>query len=327
MRVTVIGAGAWGTALANLLCKKEHTVTLWGHDIDHLLEVQRARFNQRFLPDIELLPKLRYDAGLSHSVEGADCIVLAVPSNFFRETCIQIPRFSGIVATVTKGIEYESGLTMSGIIQQTMPRASPVALSGPTFALEVARGIPAAIVAAHPDAQVAQQVQALFHGPTFRVYTSTDRLGVELGGALKNVVAIAAGVGDGLGFGDNAKAALITRALVETRRLGVACGAGAETFFGLSGIGDLTATCFSRLSRNRAFGERLGRGETVEQILSSTFTVAEGYPTTRAAYQLARKLNIETPIVDEAHAILYAKKNIREAVQDLMSRDLKEEGD
>ena len=326
MRVTVIGAGGWGTALANLLCKREHAVTLWGHDIDHLLEVQRARYNQRFLPDIELMPKLRYDAGLSASVEGADCVVLAVPSKFFRDVCMQIPLFAGIAVTVTKGIEYETGLTMSGIVQQTMPRATPVALSGPTFALEVARGIPAAIVAAHPETQVAQQVQALFNGPTFRVYTSADRLGVELGGALKNVVAIATGVGDGLGFGDNAKAALITRALVETRRLGVACGAGAETFAGLSGVGDLTATCFSRLSRNRAFGERLGRGESVEQILASTFTVAEGYPTARAAYQLARRVNVETPIIDETHALLYAGKSVREAVHDLMNRDLKEEG-
>jgi glycerol-3-phosphate dehydrogenase (NAD(P)+) len=172
---------------------------------------------------------------------------------------------------------------------------------------------------------MAKQVQGLFHGPTFRVYTSTDLVGVELGGALKNVVAIAAGMCDGLGFGDNAKAALMTRALVETRRLGVACGAVAETFFGLSGIGDLAATCFSKLSRNRAFGERMGCGETAEQILSSTITVAEGYPTTRAAYQLARKLKVQTPIVDEVYAILYGKKNVREAVQDLMNRDLKEE--
>ncbi len=325
MRVTVIGAGGWGTALANLLCKKNHAVTLWGHDIDHLLEVQRARYNQRFLPDIELLPRLKFDSALMHGVERADCIVLAVPSKFFREICRQIPRFSGIAVSVTKGLEYETGLTMSGILRETMPRATGVALSGPTFALEVARGIPAAIVAAHPQLETAKQVQSLFHGPTFRVYTTTDRIGVELGGALKNVVAIAAGVCDGLGFGDNAKAALITRALVETRRMGVACGAGAETFAGLSGVGDLAATCFSRLSRNRAFGERMGRGETVEQILSSTFTVAEGYPTARAAYQLARKLKVQTPIIDEVYSTLYANKDIREAVQALMNRDLKEE--
>jgi glycerol-3-phosphate dehydrogenase (NAD(P)+) len=325
MRVTVIGAGAWGTALANLLCQKNHAVTLWGHDIEHLLQVQRVRFNQRFLPDVRLSPKLRFDGALGHSAERSDCIVLAVPSKFFREVCRHVPRFNGIAVSVTKGIEYETGLTMSGILQQALPWAAAAAMSGPTFALEVARGIPAAIVAAHPQLEIAKQVQTLFHGPTLRVYTSTDRMGVELGGALKNVVAIAAGVCDGLGFGDNAKAALITRALVETRRLGVACGAGAETFSGLSGVGDLAATCFSRLSRNRAFGERMGRGETVEQILSSTFTVAEGYPTARAAYQLARKLNVQTPIVDEVYAALYANKDVREAVQDLMNRDLKEE--
>jgi glycerol-3-phosphate dehydrogenase (NAD(P)+) len=325
MKITVVGAGAWGTALACLLCRKEHTVTLWGHDIDHLLEVQRVRYNQRFLPDVEMPQKLRFDAALSNSVENSECIVIAVPSKFFREVCMQIPRFAGIAVTVTKGIEYETGLTMSGIVRQTMPRAQAVALSGPTFALEVARGIPAASVAAHPEGQIAQEVQSLFNTQTFRVYTSSDPLGVELGGALKNVVAIAAGVGDGLGFGDNAKAALITRALVETRRLGVACGAEAETFSGLSGVGDLTATCFSRLSRNRAFGERIGKGESVEQILSSTFTVAEGYPTARSAYQLARKVKAQTPIIDETYAALYAGKNIVEAVKELMSRDLKEE--
>ena len=165
----------------------------------------------------------------------------------------------------------------------------------------------------------------LFHRPTFRVYTSNDVLGVELGGALKNVVAIAAGIGDGVGFGDNAKAGLITRAIAEMRRLGVGCGALAETFAGLSGLGDLAVTCFSRLSRNREFGERMGRGEKVEGILASTITVAEGYPTARAAHKLARKLGIETPIIDEVYAMLYEQKNIRKAVQDLMSRDMKQE--
>jgi glycerol-3-phosphate dehydrogenase (NAD(P)+) len=206
-----------------------------------------------------------------------------------------------------------------------MPKASAAALSGPTLAMEVAREIPAAIVAAHPDAQVARQVQLLFHRPSFRVYTSSDLLGVELGGALKNVVAIAAGIGDGLGFGDNAKAGLITRAIVEIRRLGIACGAHSETFAGLSGLGDLAVTCFSKLSRNRGFGERIGRGEKVEEILASTITVAEGYPTARSAYQLARKLNVETPITDEVYAMLYQGKNVREAVHDLMTRDLKPE--
>ena len=325
MRVAVLGAGAWGTALANLLCQNNHHVTLWGHDRSHLLELQRVGCNQRFLPNIALSPKLQFQPVLSASMDQCQCVVVAVPSKFFRQVTRQSPTFAGIAVSVTKGIEYETGLTMSGILRQTMPGATAAALSGPTFALEVARGIPAAIVAAHPQLEMARQVQSLFHGPAFRVYTSTDLPGVELGGALKNVVAIAAGVGDGLGFGDNAKAALITRAVVEVRRLGVACGACADTFSGLSGVGDLCATCFSHLSRNRAFGERIGRGEKIDQILQTTFTVAEGYPTARAAWQLARKHQVETPIVDEVYSMLYEQKNVGQALRDLMHRNVKEE--
>jgi glycerol-3-phosphate dehydrogenase (NAD(P)+) len=199
------------------------------------------------------------------------------------------------------------------------------ALSGPTLALEVAKGVPAAIVAASREPKVAQTVQQLFHSASFRVYTSTDLIGVEMGGALKNVVAIAAGVGDGFGFGDNSKAALLTRGIVEIRRLGVASGAQAETFAGLSGLGDLTVTCFSRLSRNRALGERLGRGEKLEDILASTRSVAEGYPTALAAYQLARRLKISTPIIDEIHSVLYHAKNVGKALQDLIGRESKAE--
>jgi glycerol-3-phosphate dehydrogenase (NAD(P)+) len=198
-------------------------------------------------------------------------------------------------------------------------------LSGPTFAIEVARDIPTAIVAASRDSATAGQVQRLFSRPAFRVYTSADLLGVELGGALKNVIAIAAGTSDGLGFGDNSKAALVTRAIVEMRRLGVACGAQGETFTGLSGLGDLMVTCFSRHSRNRGFGERVGRGEKPADIAASMLAVAEGYPTARSAYQLARKHGVVTPVIDEVHAMLYEGKNVAQAVRDLMSRDLKPE--
>jgi glycerol-3-phosphate dehydrogenase (NAD(P)+) len=214
---------------------------------------------------------------------------------------------------------------MSGILREIAPKAAVVALSGPTLAVEVAKGIPTAIVAASNDDDAAQTVQGLFHRPTFRVYTSSDLLGVELGGALKNVVAIAAGVGDGLGFGDNSKAALITRGIVEIRRLGVACGAQPETFSGLSGLGDLTVTCYSRLSRNRGFGERLGRGESVDKILASSITVAEGYPTARSAYKLAQKLRVSTPIIDEVYALLYEGKNVAKALLDLTNRESKAE--
>jgi glycerol-3-phosphate dehydrogenase (NAD(P)+) len=325
MKITVIGAGAWGTALANLLCDNHHDVTLWGHDKTHLDEVRKTRRNKTRLPGIELSRELKFENDLSKAVHNAECIVIAVPSKFFRDVMSQLPDYDGISVSVTKGIEYETGLTMSGLLEVVMPNASPAALSGPTLALEVARNIPAAIVAASENSEVAQTVQNLFARPTFRVYTSADLLGVELGGALKNVIAIAAGMADGLGFGDNTKAAIVTRAIVEIRRLGVACGANAETFSGLSGLGDLTVTCFSELSRNRGFGDRLGRGESVEKILASTSSVAEGYPTARSAFHLAKKMNVETPIIDEVFAMLYEGKHIGDALRDLMSRDPKPE--
>ena len=325
MKIAVLGAGAWGTALANLLCANKNDVTLWGHDPEHLLAAQRAGCNERYLPGIKLCSALKLETDLAKAISETDVVVIAVPSKFFRAVTEKISQFGGVAVSVTKGIEYETGRTMSALLKSTMPKATAAALSGPTFAVEIARELPGAAVIAQADAAVAQRVQLLFNRPTFRVYTSSDVLGVELGGALKNVVAIAAGIGDGLGFGDNSKAALVTRAIAEIRRLGVACGANAETFSGLSGLGDLTLTCFSTQSRNHTFGERIGRGETAEQILSSVITVAEGYPTARSAFQLARKLKVETPIIDEVHAMLYENKNVRQAVHDLMSRDLKPE--
>jgi glycerol-3-phosphate dehydrogenase (NAD(P)+) len=325
MKVTVIGAGAWGTALANVLCQNKHSVVLWGHDTAHVREMERSGRNELFLPGIALAREMLFQPDLEAAIVDSDCAVVALPSRFFRDVTRRLGGFKGIAVSVTKGIEYDTGLTMSGVLRETMPKAAAAAMSGPTLAMEVARGIPAAIVAAQADSAVARQVQQLFSRPTFRVYTSNDVIGVELGGALKNVVAIGAGIGDGVGFGDNSKAALITRAIAEVRRLGVACGAAAETFSGLSGLGDLAVTCFSKLSRNRGFGERIGRGETVDAILSNTITVAEGYPTSRAARQLAARLNVATPIMDEVYAMLYEQKDVRKAVLDLMSRALKQE--
>jgi glycerol-3-phosphate dehydrogenase (NAD(P)+) len=325
MRITVLGAGAWGTALARLLHQGGHAVTLWGHIEAWLGEIRQTGRNDRFLPGIEVPREVVLQGDLPRAVEGAECVVMAVPSQPFRQVSSQLAQYPGLIASVTKGIEYESGLTMCGILAETAPKAKCAALSGPTFAVEVARDIPTAIVAASRDAAAASQVQQLFSRPTFRVYTSTDLLGVELGGALKNVIAIAAGTGDGLGFGDNSKAALVTRAIVEMRRLGVACGAQGETFTGLSGLGDLMVTCFSKHSRNRGFGERVGRGEKPADIAASMLAVAEGYPTARSAYQLARKHGVVTPIIDEVYAMLYEGKNVAQAVRDLMSRGLKPE--
>jgi len=325
MNITVLGAGAWGTALAKLLHESGHALTVWGHEPECLEEIRRAGRNTLFLPGIDLPRDFRCEPDPRLAVEGSDVVVAAVPSRPFRQVTACLADFRGIVVTVTKGIEFDTGLTMSGVLEQTAPHARHCALSGPTLALEVARGVPTAIVAASEQSDVAVQVQGLFHRPAFRVYTSTDLHGVELGGALKNVIAIAAGVCDGLGFGDNSKAALITRGIAEMRRLGVACGAQAETFSGLSGIGDLTVTCFSKLSRNRGFGERLGRGEKAADIQRSMINVAEGVPTAQSAVQLARKLGVGTPIIDEVHAMLYAGKDARQALRDLTTRESKAE--
>jgi len=325
MNITVLGAGAWGTALAKLLRESGHEVALWGHDPAHLAEVRTTGRNERYLPGVTLPAGLHCVDELAEAVRGAGAVVVAVPSRAFREVVITLQDFRGIAISVTKGIEHDSGLTMCGILRACASQAKVTALSGPTLAPEVARGIPTAIVAASDDPGTAHIVQNLFHRPSFRVYTSADLLGVELGGALKNIIAIAAGVGDGLGFGDNAKAALVTRALAEMRRLGVACGVQAETFAGLSGLGDLTVTCFSKLSRNRSFGEQLGRGTPLLELCTRTRHVAEGFPTARSAWQLARKHGVSTPIIEQVHAMLYEGKDVKAAVRDLTTRDSKAE--
>jgi glycerol-3-phosphate dehydrogenase (NAD(P)+) len=325
MKITVLGAGAWGTALAQLLSDGKNDVTLWGHDANHLRDLQKTGLNERYLPGIELSRGLKFEADLASVVSDPELVVLAVPSRAFRQISQSLADFSGIAVSVTKGIEHETGLTMCGVLASTAPKAKPAALSGPSLAFEVARSIPTAIVAASMDPATAGAVQKLFHRPKFRVYTSNDLKGVEFGGALKNVIAIAAGICDGLGFGDNSKAALITRGLTEIRRLGVAGGAQAETFSGLSGIGDLMVTCFSKLSRNRGFGERLGRGEKVEAILAGTKSVAEGFPTARSAFELAHKVNLETPIIAQIYAALYEGKSPAQALHDLTARESRPE--
>src|SRR2546425_4789668 len=246
MKITVLGGGAWGTALARLLSQNNQAVTLWEFNPSYLAELQQTHRNERFLPGVKLPPDLNFEGDFPKAIQSAECVVVAVPSKAYRETTSKLAAYTGVVVSVTKGIEYDTGLTMCGILAQTAPKAKSAALSGPTFAIEVARDIPTAIVAASRDLETAALVQQLFSRPTFRVYTSANLPGVELGGALKNVIAIAAGIGDGLGFGDNSKAALVTRAISEIRRLGVACGAQADTFTGLSGLGDLMVTCFSR---------------------------------------------------------------------------------
>lgn len=325
MKLTIVGAGAWGTALGTVLSQNGHPITVWGHSAEHLAAAASAHENRRYLPGVPLPQDWVFEPDLAQAVSHADGLLLAVPSKALRSTAERLANFAGFIISTTKGIEAATGRTMCGVIAGAAPRAPLAALSGPSLAAEVARGVPTAVVAASHDQDLARRVQDLFHRPAFRVYRSDDLTGVELGGALKNVIAIAAGVCDGLGFGDNSKAALITRGLAEITRLGVACGARAETFAGLSGLGDLTVTCFSKLSRNRTFGERIGRGENVAEILATTESAVEGHPTSASALELARERSVPCPIITEVHAMLYGGKNPRQAVADLLSRDSKAE--
>lgn len=325
MKIALLGVGAWGSALAQLLLAEGHQVVAWDHDLDNLRAVAASGRNDKYLPGVALGAGLTAVERPEAAWPGCDCVIVAVPSKGIRAVARALDGFGGPVLSVTKGIEYESGLTMSAILGAAAPAAQVAALSGPTLALEVARGVPTAAVVASSDEATARWFQELLHRPTFRIYTSADPLGVELGGALKNIIAIAAGLNDGLGFGDNSKAALVTRGIAEIRRLGVACGARAETFSGLSGLGDLVVTCFSPLSRNRTLGEQLGRGARLEDLLARAVSVAEGYPTARAARALARRHEVSVPIIDEVYAVLYEAKPPALAVRDLLARVSKPE--
>jgi len=325
-RIAVIGAGGWGTALANLMAAKGLPVTLWGYDPHHVEELRTTRVNTPFLPGVRLHDGVTPTADMSE-VADADLILVVPPSKGMRGVAERLAAVAprGVLVSFTKGIEQGSGLRMSEILAQALPESRIAVLSGPSHAEEVARSMPTAVVLGCEDEALATQIQSLLNSQTFRVYTSTDVAGIELGGALKNIFAIAAGVSDGLGFGDNSKAALVTRALVELIRLGTALGGRKATFRGLSGIGDLMVTCFSQHSRNRSVGERLGRGETPEQIAASMQMVAEGVPTALSAYECARRLGVETPIIDAVHGLLYAGKSGSEVLIEILSREPKPE--
>ena len=324
MKITILGAGAWGASLGKVLHENGHAVTLWDIDAALLAELKQGQ-SERLLPGVKLPVGWRTETDFPSAVAGREVLVLAIPSQFFRDVAVKLKGHPGILVSVTKGIEFETGETMSRIMCEQTSADKVVALSGPSFAREVAMGIPTTVACASASAATAHTVQQLFHRPEFRIYRSTDILGVEYGGALKNVIAVGAGVSDGLGYGDNTKAGLVTRALSEMRRLGVACGAQPETFSGLSGLGDLMLTCFSRQSRNRDLGERLGRGEPMAAIQASHPKLAEGYPTARSAHRLAKEKSVPTPIMDEVYAMLYEGKNPKLAVRDLISRAFKAE--
>lgn len=329
MKVTVIGDGGWGTALALVLAGNGHSIAVWGPFPDYIREIRQRAENPKFLPGVSLPPTIRWTAAMDEAAAGVEAVVLATPSRYFRRTVSSLapllPAARPPIVSVTKGLDERTLQRMTEVAAELLGEKSVAALSGPSLAAEVARGVPTAVTLACADTSRAAALQHLFNGPRFRVYTSDDVVGAELGGALKNVIAIAAGVCDGIGFGDNAKAALITRGLAEIARLGVAMGAHPQTFAGLSGLGDLVVTCASRLSRNRGVGERLGRGESMEAILQGMQQVAEGVWTCGAARDLARTKNVEVPITEEVCAVVHGGKSPRRAVEDLMSRDPKSE--
>lgn len=329
-RVAVIGAGSWGTALGNLLAKKGVETVLWSYEPVVAEEVSREHRNPIYLSEIELDARLRATSDLAGAVEGAGVVVSVSPSHVVRRVMQAAAAHLGagvLVVSASKGIETDTLETMDAVLAEAMPgtESRTAYLSGPSFALEVARERPTAVTVAAHDPGTAREAQELFQTDYFRVYTNSDVRGVELGGALKNVIAIAAGVVDGLGLGYNTRAALITRGLAEMTRLGVALGADPLTFSGLAGMGDLILTCTGALSRNHTVGMELGRGRAIEEILAEMTMVAEGVNTARAARDLSRRAGVEMPIVEEMYAILYEGRGAREAVETLMLRAPKAE--
>ncbi len=330
MKVTVIGDGGWGTALALNLLANYHDVTLWGAFPDYLDEMRASRKNSRFLPGVELPLELKLEGDLAKAVDQSEICVFATPTQFLRGVLKKfrdVPAFPGrVIVNVAKGIEIDSWLRISEIIREELGDVRFVALSGPSHAEEVSRRVPTLVTAASADPEAAKIVQQVFMNERFRIYTSNDVVGVELGGALKNVMAIAAGVIDGMKLGDNPKAAMMTRGISEMGRLGELLGGKAATFSGLSGIGDLIVTCTSGHSRNRHVGEELGRGKKLADILKKMgMVVAEGVWTAKGAYALSRKVGAETPIIDEIYRLLYEDRDVTEAIQSLMTRAAKSE--
>ena len=330
MRCAVIGAGAWGTALADLLARNGHDVILWAYEPDVVDAVNARHTNPRFLPGAALSPRVRATTSLGEAAGGASLVVYVTPSHVLRNVLRQAPHDVSADATLvvaTKGIERGTLAVMSDVVREELPNRPVVALSGPSFAAEVAAGQPTAVVAASAHATAARLAQRAFSSDTFRVYSHDDVTGVEIGGALKNVIAVGTGLAEGLGLGFNPRAALITRGLAEISRLGVAMGASPRTFAGLAGMGDLVLTCTGSLSRNRALGIDLASGAPLDDVLATRETVAEGVVTTQSAHALAAREAIEMPIVAAVYRILFERHPPRDAIAELMSRELRAEVD
>jgi len=326
--MAVIGDGSWGTTLAVYLAGQGYDVKLWGAFPETLAKIRMSRINAKFLPGIPIPDNVDISTDLAAAIAPSGLVILAVPSKylgFVLKKIKRLPLEKKVFLSVTKGIETRSLLRMSQVIRRELGPVPLAVLSGPTIAGEVARGIPTTAVIASQNTKLAKTLQEIFNSSTFRVYTNPDVIGLELGGSLKNIIAIACGVCDGLGFGTNAKAAILSRGLVEISRLGVAMGAKKKTFAGLAGLGDLVTTCISPQSRNRYVGEQLGRGRRMSDILAQMQMVAEGVETVKAAVKLAKKYHVAMPISTEVHEIIYKGKKAGRAVSDLMNRKLKSE--
>ena len=322
----VIGSGSWGTALARVLSKNGHEVTLWSRREEESRMLREERENKSKLPGVKLPDDILCTTDLEHTVEGKDILVLATASPSIRSMAKKMAPYVAdgqIIVDVSKGIEDSTLMILTDVIEQEIPQCQATVLSGPSHAEEVGRDIPTTVVAGAKDRETAEYIQNLFMNKVFRVYTSPDMLGIELGGALKNVIALAAGAADGLGCGDNTKAALITRGIAEMSRLGVAMGGHIETFNGLTGIGDLIVTCASMHSRNRRAGILIGQGKTMQEAMDEVKMVVEGVNSAKAAKTLAEKYGIDMPIVQEVNQVLFEDKPAREALADLMLRDKK----
>lgn len=325
-KVSVLGAGSWGTALAMLLCQNNHEVVLWSHREEEARKLDQEREHKSKLPGVVLPKELIITADLEYAMTNKDVVILAVPSVATRKTAQRIrpmTRYGQLIVTVAKGIEEETLMTQSDIVEEELPHAEVVVLSGPSHAEEVSRGMPTTCVIGAYSKSTAEYAQNIFMSPVFRVYTSADMRGIELGAALKNVIALAAGAADGLGYGDNTKAALITRGMKEIACLGIAMGSKIETFYGLSGIGDLIVTCASVHSRNRKAGYLIGQGLTMEEAMKEVKMVVEGVYSAKAALKLAQKYQVEMPIIMQINKVLFEGKSPSEAVKELMIRDKK----
>lgn len=328
--ITVLGAGSYGTALAVALARNGHNTLIWGHQADHVQRLQSDRENKAFLPGVTFPERLQPESDLAKCIAATDTILLVVPSHVFGLVLSQVKpllRPEHRIAWATKGLEAETGRLLQEVARDIVGEAYPLAvLSGPTFAMEVAKGLPTAVAVAGTDLSFTQHLSELFHNQSnFRAYISEDFTAVQLGGAVKNVIAIGAGLADGLGFGANARTALITRGLAELTRLGVALGAAESSFMGMAGLGDLVLTCTDNQSRNRRFGLALGQGKGIDEAQVEIGQVVEGYRNTEEVYNLAKRVNIEMPICEQIYYVLYQGKAVKEAAMDLLSRSKKGE--